>query len=116
MDRPRTNRIAAVGDVFSGQAWFWQVQPAGRYSPGVICCRTARGAIAPMAPIETRPETAKKKNKALQLDSAKAKTGSTTPTTSSGTPRQPPFWISPTRVVRLKSMRLEKKASKVARV
>ena len=32
---------------------------------------------------------------------------STTPTTSSGTPRQPPFWISPTRVVRLKSMRLE---------
>src|SRR5471032_3396652 len=86
------------------------------YSPGVMRRGTGLGAIAPMAPIETRPDTAKKKNSALQLASAKAMVGSSTPTTSSGPPRQPPFWISPTLVVRLKSIRVEKKASNVARV
>ena len=44
-----------------------------------------------MAPMETRPETAKTKNSALQFgDSARATAATKTPTISSGTPRQPP--------------------------
>ncbi|MNC88584.1 hypothetical protein D3C83_44130 [compost metagenome] len=56
--------------------------------------RTGLGAsalVAPMVPIEIRPETAKIKNRALQFrDSVKAMRAMNRPTSNSGAPRQPP--------------------------
>ena len=87
------------------------------YSPGVMRWRTGSPApIAPIAPMETRPGHGEEEEQRAHCDSAKAKTGSSTPDDQFGPPRQPPAWISPTRMVRLKSIRVLKKASKVARV
>jgi hypothetical protein len=63
-----------------------------RYSAGVMGWRTGfmMPVVAPIAPIETRPDTAKTKNTAAQLVSAKASAAMKIPTISSGRPRQPP--------------------------
>ncbi len=90
------------------------------FGGGYLTPRTGLGAsalVAPMAPIENRPETATRKNKAAQFPSDEARTATKEAGGISGTPRQPPGnGPRQRRMVRVKSMRVEKKASSVARV